>query len=132
MKHLKEFENLNNMIPGMMYITNNTNKTIGYINNNRGKMFPLTTIVFKQEDEMFDNIYLTEFTILSFLIPLNISIKDYIIKNNIITETLNLLKYYKHYNKLSIESKNLCYEFYENLLEDEDIQLIVNTNKYNL
>jgi len=138
MKHLKEFENLNNMIPGMMYMTpKNTYfaRTIGYVNKNDNLAFPITAIVFKTDDKRnssIDNkIFITEYSKVD-MIPLNISIKDYIIQNNIILETLDILKTYSNYKGLSKQTKEMCYKFYDELIEDDDINIILQTDKYNL
>lgn len=133
MKHIKTFETATtNMIPGMMYKTNvggMITYILGFIGVNRNRDFFLTCMEFNENKP----------TIIEFknvdVIPLNISIKDYIIKRDemskidLVDRTLDILKNPDYGTKTS---KKLANNLYRELSEDDDIQLYIQSKKYNL
>lgn len=133
MKYIKTFETATtNMVPGMMYKTNVDGMRtciLGFIGVNRNKEFFLTCVEFTKTNPV-----IVEFKNIDVL-PLNMSIKDYIIKRDEMSEidfvdkTLDVLKNPDYGTKTSIKLAN---NLYHELSEDDDIQSYLQSKKYNL
>ena len=113
------------LIPGYMYREGNAN-TVGYIGYN-GTKYPLLCLIFNENYRHFiDWIGGLGFD------SMNISIKDYIIQNNLIDETLIAIKKMKFSSGPSGTDNKLIKSFENQLLSDKDIQLHLAAKKYNL
>ena len=134
MKHIKTFETLLiDMTPGMMYQFYTDNGiplyTFGFLGVNRNKEFFLACIEFNKYKAS-----IVEFKNVD-CVPLNMSIKDYIINIDkeseveFIERILDLLKNPDYGSKFT---RKLCNNFYHELLEDSDIQAHIQSKKYNL
>lgn len=99
----------NNMIPGMMYITDINNmqnqKIIGFVVDNQTKKYPLTCIDFTS-----DKISIVNYSYIQ-VKPLEISIKDYIVEKNLIVKTLKFLKIPNTINKSTLKQLQELYDY---------------------
>lgn len=134
MIYIKSFEAVTTkLVPGMMYKTDmdryQVEYILGFIGTNRNKKFSLTALEFTKNKPVIIEIQNID------MIPLNISIADYIIKmdkinnNDIVNKTLNILKEPDYGKKTSTK---IAKELYNELLENENIQIYLASKKYNL
>ena len=135
MKYIKTYEDTYDiLIPGNMYFSEETNTLVCYIGNN-GKSYPLTFLIFGNGNDIY-YLFIEWAKWLNFK-PLNITLKDYIIDNDLVNITLLSFKInlkYTGYNypvyKRSFSSGpnykgtsiKMIKELEKRLLEDEDIQ----------
>lgn len=134
MKHIKTFENINQSLKiGMMY--KHLNTPICYIGHNNDQAYPLLALTF------YDNIYIKKYQFIEWvewmenedeLKPLNITIEDYIIKNNIIEKTLDAFKKPSFSSGGCKQSLEKIKRFKEKLENNEMINIALTSNKYNL
>ena len=140
MKYLKLFEKyteedlkknrverkLPELIPGQMYMHHDT--PVCFIGVNSNENFPCTCLLFFDfasllELEFIEWIYDIE------LIPMNMTINDYIIENNIVLETL---KAFEKPQFASGHDRKVVKKFEKELLKDERIRIYKETSKYNV
>lgn len=128
MKYIKKYEEIDNskLIPNNMYLYRDIpalylGYDVDFVN------FPLAIITFPYKNEWFGS---TQWISDIDITPLNITIKDYLIKNpHLINDFLDELEYPNYLGKLGKEKAAILRR---QLLEDKDIKMILNANKYNL
>jgi len=134
MKYLKSYEIKNNKEPiiGMMY--DHFDTPVCYIGYNDNKEYPILALILT--DDRNDKFYFIEWAGWMFdrnqLTPLNITIEDYIINNNLIIKTMNAFEHPTFSSGGCKKSKLKINEFEKRLLNNELIKLAIDTNKYNL
>ena len=134
MKYIKTYEQVDNLnlIPNNMYINSELNMTalfLGY--DNHYFRFPIACIIFPYKNNNiivgFDSIHWSSDIEIE---PLNITIKDYLMKNpDLVSEFLYALEYLVDFGS-NIRRKVEILR--RQLLNDNDIQIIINLEKYNL
>jgi hypothetical protein len=150
MKYIKTYEILygykkgrHDLIPGNMYYHQTTNymkSPVGYIGHN-GSSYPLLCFIFNDDYPYF---YFIDWIESLDLEPMKVSIKDYIIQNDIILKTI------KDIDKKVFSSgcfllwlssggpdgngtdEELIKKFKKDLLSDERISILIDSEKYNL
>lgn len=135
MKYIKKFESLEKakvLIPGQMYLFQINGTPVCYVGNN-GAEFPILCLLLRDDNKKYYEFidWVDRLEILD-LYPLNISLEDYIIQNNIVKKTLESIKKYKFSSGPSGTDKKLTKNLYNKLMEDERIQIAINSEKYNL
>ena len=136
MIYIKEDENTDdnmvgypNLIPGQMYMEDGT--ICCYIGNNNMSKYNLVFLLFHY-DKTIDNYFFIEWVNWLKFTPLNIDIKDYIIKNNVVLKTIESIKMHEFSGKENGNSLNLIKNIYNSLLDDIDISMFININKFNI
>lgn len=146
MKYIKKYETLteeeiinvfgsdsvgiDELIPGYMYYDNHLKQDICFIVNN-GTEWPLTCLLFRDDKEYFDFIEWAEWMKFK---PLNITLKDYIIKNNIVGKTIKSFMKPKFSSGPAKKSKSIktIKSITNMLLSDDDITVYLDAEKYKL
>jgi len=140
MKYIKTYEILYkykkgrpDLIPGNMYYhqpTNNMKSTVGYIGHN-GSSYPLLCFIFNDDYPYF---YFIDWIESLDLEPMKVSIKDYIIQNDIILKTIKDIdkKVFSSGPDGNGTDEELIKKFKEDLLSDERISILIDSEKYNL
>lgn len=133
MKYIKLFEsNIYMLKPGYMYYHPDNDSNIGFIGYNEGSDFPLLCLLFRENmyrDNRFDFIeWVRRLENKKDLPPLNMTIKDYIIENDIVKKTIESLEFAKKNNAVDRKINLII----DHLLGDSDIQVYMDAKKYNL
>jgi len=129
MKYIKTYEKSTKcpslgekeLIPGNMYLFNNMH--VGYIGHN-GSSYPLLFFLFENGYRgNFQFIDWTENLRVLNLKSMNITIKDYIIQNNIVSKTLKDVEKKEFASGPAGNDKELIKKFKEDLLSDDRIKI---------
>ncbi len=145
MKFIKKFESLSipTLIPNQMYLTNFNPKDpyktpVGYIENleTENNYFTMTCILFNVNPDT-NKIKPTHFVQyakylnnLENFIPMNKTIEEYIIENNITRKTVNLFKFPIGLNSTSL-AHNAIKKYYKKLINNEKIMNIYKIEQNN-
>lgn len=135
MKYIKLFEsNIYMLKPGYMYHFVASDSPVGFIGYNTGSDYPLLCLIFKENinrKSRFDFIeWVGRLENEKDLPPLNMTIKDYIIENDIVKKTIKSLEFAK---EVKNDATNRKIDIILNhLLGDADIQVYMDVDKYNL
>ena len=118
-----------NLTPGEMYIEDEI--ICCYIGNNDMPKYNLVFLLFNDSYEK-ENYYFIEWINWLKFTPLNIEIKDYIIKNNLVLKTMKSLEKHEFSGTPTGISLKLVKEFNDSLLDNIDISMFININKFNI
>ena len=137
MIYIKEDENTDdnmvgypNLIPGQMYIQDET--ICCYIGDNKNSKYNLVFLLFHDNRNTKDFYYLIEWTNWLKFTPLNINIKDYIIKNNLVLKTMKSLKKHEFSGIPNGISLKLIKKIYDSLSDNIDVSMFINLDKFNI
>jgi hypothetical protein len=133
MKYIKTYEILYkykkgrpDLIPGNMYY--HLESPVGYIDHN-GSSYPLLCFIFNDDYPYF---YFIDWIESLELKPMNVSIKDYIIQHDIILKTIKDIDKKVFSSGPDGTDEELIKKFKKDLLSDERISILIDSEKYNL
>lgn len=118
-----------NLTPGEMYIEDET--ICCYIGNNNMPKYNLVFLLFN-DNYAKENYYFIEWANWLKFTPLNIEIKEYIIQNNLVLKTMKSLEKHNFSGTPTGISLKLVKEFNDSLLDNIDISMFININKFNI